>query len=74
MIVSSSEDKFVIVWKILKNENKISLECVSEIEMDINVYILIEITFSNELPCNNVLLDLETFTKKMGIKDSFRRK
>ena len=68
LIVSSSEDNFVIFWKLIKNENNISLECISKIEMDKNVYMLIEIPYSNELLCNNVLLDLETFTKKRELK------
>ena len=43
LIVSSSEDNFVIFFKLIKNENNISLECISKIEMDKNIYMLIEI-------------------------------
>ena len=42
-IVSASEDLFVLFWKLIANVNNISLECISKIEMDIDVFELIEI-------------------------------
>ena len=69
LIVSSSQDNFVIVWKMIKKDNNdISLESITKIEMNMNVYMLIEIPFSHELLCNNVLLDLETFSKKRKLE------
>ena len=49
--------------------NNISLECISKIEMDIDVFELIEIPSTNELLCNNKLFDLETlcFKRKLNI-------
>ena len=69
LIVSASEDKFVIFWKLINNKNNVSLESVSKIEMDIDVFELIEIPLTNELLCNNRLIDLETlcFKKKLNI-------
>ena len=68
-IVSASEDLFVIFWKLIENVNNISLECISKIEMDIDVFELIEIPSTNELLCNNKLFDLETlcFKRKLNI-------
>ena len=69
LVVSASEDLFVIFWKLIKNGNNISLESVSKIEMDIDVFELIEIPLTNELLCNNKLIDLETlcFKRKLNI-------
>ena len=64
LIVSSSADGFVIFWKLIKNESKISLESILKIEMGKDIYFLIEIPFYNGLLCNNILIDLETFTQR----------
>ena len=64
LIVSSSADGFVIFWKSIKNETKISLESISKIEMGKDIYVLIEIPFCNGLLCNDILIDLETFKQR----------
>ena len=64
LIVSSSEDKSIIIWKALKKENNIHLQSISKIQVDIDVHVLIEIPFTNELLCNYVLIDLESFAIK----------
>ena len=70
LIVSSSEDTFIIIWKIIKNENNIHLESISKIQMDMDVHVLIEIPLLNELLCNNVLIDLGSFSikRKLNIR------
>ena len=64
LIASSSEDKLVIIWQLLKKENEISLQSISKIEMGRDIYVLIECPFSNELICNNITIDLNSFTLK----------
>ena len=64
LIASSSEDKLVIIWQLLKKENEISLQSISKIEMGKDIYVLIECPFSNELICNNITIDLNSFTLK----------
>ena len=64
LIVSSSEDKSIIIWQALKKENNIHLQSISKIQMNIDVHVLIEIPFTNELLCNYVLIDLESFAIK----------
>ena len=64
LIVSSSEDKLVIFWQLLKNEKEIYLQSISKIEMDMNIHVLIECPFTNELICNNKTIDLNSLTPK----------
>ena len=64
LIVSSSEDKLVIIWQLLKNDKEISLQSISKIEMDMDIHILIECPFTNELICNNQTIDLNSLTPK----------
>ena len=42
--------------------------------MDLDVHVLIEIPFSNELLCNNVLIDLESFSIKRDLNIDIEQK
>ena len=64
LLVSAAEDKLVILWQLFKNDNAINIQSISKLEMDMDIYILIECPFTNELICNNITIDLNTFTLK----------
>ena len=64
LIVSSAEDKLVIFWQVIKMDNEIILQSITKIEMNIDVHVLIECRYTNELICNNKTIDLNTLTPK----------
>ena len=67
MIVSSSHDEYVIFWEKVKNNDAISLQCVSKINLEMSVHNLIECQYTNELICNNVTINLKNFTIKRNL-------
>ena len=67
LLVSSAEDKLVIFWQLFRNDNIINIQSISKVEMDRDVHILIECPFTNELICNSITIDLNTFTEKRGL-------
>ena len=58
----------------MKNENNIHLQSISKIQLDIDVHVLIEIPFTNELLCNYVLIDLESFSIKRELNIRIEKK
>ena len=68
LIVSSSSDGYVIFWKLIKNNNSISLESNSKINLEINVHNLIECKYLNELICNSFIIDLKSLTVKKSLE------
>jgi len=64
LLASAAEDKLVIFWQLFKNDNIINIQSISKVEMNKDIYILIECPVTNELICNNKTLDLNTFTQK----------
>ena len=64
LLVSAAEDELVIIWKLIKKDNIINIESITKIDMDMEIYILIECKYTNELYCNNKILDLNTLTPK----------
>ena len=68
LIVSSSEDQSIIFWQIIKNDKKFSLQSISKIKTDSDIHILIECPYTNELICNNKIIDLDSYTFKKVLK------
>ena len=64
LIVSSSADGYIMFWEKNKNNNAISLQFNSKINLKINVYNLFECQYTNELICNYITIDLKTFKVK----------
>jgi len=64
LLVSAAEDELVIFWQLFKNDNVINIQSISKIEMNIDIHVLIECPFTNELICNYKTIDLNTFTQK----------
>jgi WD40 repeat protein len=64
LLVSAAEDKLIIFWQLFKNDNVINIQSISKVEMNSDIHILIECPFTNELICNNITIDLNTFTPK----------
>ena len=67
LIVSSSEDKFIIFWQLIKNDNIFDLQSISKVKIDLDVHILIECPYTNELICNYRTIDLNSFTLKRNL-------
>ena len=74
LIVSSAEDKLVIFWKSTIKDGEISLQSITKIEMDIDVHVLIECPYTNELICNNRTIDLQSMTPKGELKFHLQKK
>jgi len=68
LIVSSSEDQSIIFWQIIKSDKEFSLQSISKIKTDSDIHILIECPYTNELICNNKIIDLNSYTFKKVIK------
>ena len=66
LVVSSSEDKLVIFWQVIKKEKDegIILQSITKVEMNRDVHVLIECPFTNELICNDKTIDLKTLLPK----------
>ena len=64
LLVSAAEDELLILWQLFKNDNIINIQSISKVEMNIDIHILIECPFTNELICNYKTIDLNTFTQK----------
>lgn len=67
IIVSSSSDGYIMFWEKLKNNNGISLQFNSKINLEFNVHNLFECLYTNELICNSTTIDLKTFRVKRDI-------
>ena len=67
LIASSAEDKLVIFWQVIKKDDGIILQSITKVEMNIDVYVLIECRYTNELICNNKTIDLNTFLPKRNL-------
>ena len=63
-IVSASKDCYVIFWEIIKTNGLISLNMIKKLKFVKNIYYLIECPYTNELICNNQIIDLKSLTLK----------
>ena len=64
LIVSSSADGYIMFWKKIKNNNAVSLQFNTKINIDFNVHNLFECKYTNELICNDTIIDLNNFKIK----------
>ena len=64
LIVTSSEDFTIIFWQLIKKENSFLIQSVSKVKIERDIYILIECPYTNELICNDITIDLKSFTIK----------
>ena len=67
LIVSSAEDEFIIFWQLIKKDNTFSLQSLTKVKIDMDVHILIECPYTNELICNYETIDLKSFTLKRSL-------
>ena len=70
LIASSSRDGYVIIWEKINNNDRINLQTIIKINLEKDIYYLVECPFTNELICNDQTIDLKTFKLKRELNIS----